>query len=422
MRPVTLAPVAAFAVACASQSATVTVTTRTHVELASGATPHQTITLAAAPGRLDALTIAAALDGHGRWEESVAYGRVWIPYEAIAGGFVPYFTHGEWVPARDGWYWQSGYAWGQIPFHYGRWVEIDQVWAWVPGSSFAPAWVEWRTGGSWVGWSPLAPEGADFAAPFVYCYGPRLAGSGLQARVVTGAAAVSLFAATSSLGGTAWPALPPVVALDVASLWGQPPPATALTATAIDLTSRPLAVPPPEAIEAIPSARVHVASRTAPNAASDGGRTVGVIRDGADGATLVLVGEQRRGAFGYSTVPARTELVAVRPPSSEPVVAARGQPAAVWDRSVATPPAAVDPSGGAAMVPGYVVWGRSRTVSAWTPFAQPPLLRTMGGGMSGTSALVPAPMPAAVPTGVTQMGGGPPSPVQNTSAGPLTLR
>lgn len=429
MRPSTLAPLVALSLACASQPAGFTVTTRTQVELAGGAASPPRAVLTLSPptlDRLDAATIAAALEGHGRWEESVAYGRVWVPFEALAGGFVPYLTRGEWVPARDGWYWQSGYAWGQIPFHYGRWAEVDGVWAWAPGTAFAPAWVEWRSGNAWVGWSPLAPLGADFAAPFAYCAGANLAGSGLQARAVTGPAAVSLYPVTSALGGSAWPPLPAVVAADVASLWAQPPALSPLAPVAVDLARRPPASAAPDGVDAIPCARTRATAHAAPVVPPDGGRSVGVIREGDGGATLVLAGALPRGTSGYSTVPARHEVAAPRLPRPS-TFAARAPSSPAWDRAVAAPPPAVDPSLVPANVPGYGAWGGPRTLAAWaSPAASPRPIRAMGGlGPSGFAAApaTPVAVPVAAPAGVISVGGGAPASVgQGAPAGPLTLR
>jgi hypothetical protein len=156
-------------------------------------------TLADSPPRIDADAITHALDGYGQWIESPAYGTVWIPEEARQEGFTPYLSNGEWVATVDGWYWQSGYAWGAIPFHHGRWAMVGALWAWVPGAAFAPAWVDWRYGNGWIAWSPLPPLGASFGAPHVYCAWSRLGGPGLYARTVQGPAARALYGYTAPL-------------------------------------------------------------------------------------------------------------------------------------------------------------------------------------------------------------------------------
>ena len=46
-----------------------------------------------------------------------------------------------------------------MAYHYGRWVlERRMGWFWMPGDEWAPAWVDWRHGGDYVGWAPLPPD------------------------------------------------------------------------------------------------------------------------------------------------------------------------------------------------------------------------------------------------------------------------
>jgi hypothetical protein len=54
---------------------------------------------------------------------------------------------------------ETDWAWGWAPFHYGRWFYSGEVhgWVWVPDTVWGPAWVEWRAGGGYVGWTPLPP-------------------------------------------------------------------------------------------------------------------------------------------------------------------------------------------------------------------------------------------------------------------------
>lgn len=188
---------------------------------------------AESPPRLDAEAIARALDGYGQWIESPAYGTVWVPEEARQEGFTPYLSNGEWTPTVDGWYWQSAYAWGAIPFHYGRWVMVGALWAWVPGAAFAPAWVDWRYGNGWIAWSPLPPLGASFGAPHVYCAWSRLGGPGLYARTVQGPAARALYGYTAPLrevygaGGVYYgpgPHVPTAITVTARAQWSAHPP------------------------------------------------------------------------------------------------------------------------------------------------------------------------------------------------------
>ena len=96
-----------------------------------------------------------ALTPYGSWVVSASYGRCWVPH---SHGFVPYSTGGHWIYSSYGWTWASAYSWGWAPFHYGRWA-FDPIygWMWVPGYEWGPAWVTWRSGGGYYGWTPLTP-------------------------------------------------------------------------------------------------------------------------------------------------------------------------------------------------------------------------------------------------------------------------
>jgi hypothetical protein len=94
-------------------------------------------------------------------------GPVWRPADAITGispDWRPYYDNGQWVHTDNGLFWQSDYTWGDIPFHYGRWIRNPIYgWVWVPDYTWGPAWVFWRHAeeeGA-MGWAPL-PVGAVF--------------------------------------------------------------------------------------------------------------------------------------------------------------------------------------------------------------------------------------------------------------------
>jgi hypothetical protein len=112
-----------------------------------------------------------ALAPYGAWIDAPPLGRVWAPSAAIVGpAFCPYATNGNWVLTDFGWTWESGWAWGWAPFHYGRWAMLeDRGWVWVPGTIWGPAWVAWRAGRKYVGWAPLPPRGMHLGRPI----GPR---------------------------------------------------------------------------------------------------------------------------------------------------------------------------------------------------------------------------------------------------------
>jgi hypothetical protein len=100
------------------------------------------------------------LTPYGDWTD-VDGTRVWRPSVSVVGDdFQPYATNGQWVSSDYGWYFQSDYPWGWAPFHYGRWaLDPNYGWIWIPGTVWAPAWVDWRSGGGYIGWAPLPPIG-----------------------------------------------------------------------------------------------------------------------------------------------------------------------------------------------------------------------------------------------------------------------
>jgi hypothetical protein len=102
--------------------------------------------------------IDATLDSNGSWSDDPDYGRVWRPDPTQVGmDFTPYESGGGWVDSDDGWAFDSGYAWGWLPFHYGRWGWIGGAWGWCPDHHWRNAWVDWRHGGGVVGWRPQSP-------------------------------------------------------------------------------------------------------------------------------------------------------------------------------------------------------------------------------------------------------------------------
>lgn len=99
------------------------------------------------------------LSPYGQWVYYQPYGYVWLPNAGPT--FAPYCSSGHWVWTEYGWTWVSDYAWGWIPFHYGRWDYISCYgWIWVPGTVWGPAWVVWSSSPEYYGWAPLWP-GAD---------------------------------------------------------------------------------------------------------------------------------------------------------------------------------------------------------------------------------------------------------------------
>jgi len=102
----------------------------------------------------------------------------WHPDQAIAANpdWRPYYDMGQWVQTDNGLFWQSDYTWGDIPFHYGRWVlDPYRGWLWAPDYTWGPAWVFWRhaEGDGAIGWAPL-PVGAVFVGDAFFFNGVRV--------------------------------------------------------------------------------------------------------------------------------------------------------------------------------------------------------------------------------------------------------
>jgi hypothetical protein len=108
---------------------------------------------------VDDATIDATLDGYGSWVDDDDYGRIWVPSATVVGAdFTPYESDGSWDYSDSGWMFDTDYSWGWLPFHYGRWGWFDGYWGWVPGYQWGASWCDWRYGGGYVGWRPMAPE------------------------------------------------------------------------------------------------------------------------------------------------------------------------------------------------------------------------------------------------------------------------
>ena len=115
-------------------------------------------------GDVDVTTFDETLNPYGQWVDTGSGpndGRAWRPDPDVVGeDFQPYATGGHWVYSDWGWTWESDYPWGWAPFHYGRWALTPSWgWVWYPGTVWAPAWVDWRFGGGYIGWAPLPPVG-----------------------------------------------------------------------------------------------------------------------------------------------------------------------------------------------------------------------------------------------------------------------
>src|SRR5579871_5612318 len=96
-----------------------------------------------------AADFVAPLTPEGTWVTVGSYGHCWHP--RVAADWRPY-CEGQWVWTDCGWFWQSDEPWGWACYHYGSWVDDPaEGWVWIPGTEWAPAWVEWRSGGGYIG-------------------------------------------------------------------------------------------------------------------------------------------------------------------------------------------------------------------------------------------------------------------------------
>ena len=116
------------------------------------------------------------LQPYGTWMQVADYGWCWQPTVVVGSpAWRPYADRGRWLYTDCGWYWQSDYAWGWAPFHYGRWVlHARSGWLWVPDTTWGPAWVVWRSSSSHCGWAPLPPSAVFVAGGGFHVGGVRV--------------------------------------------------------------------------------------------------------------------------------------------------------------------------------------------------------------------------------------------------------
>lgn len=163
-------------------------------------------------------TFRPVLEPYGTWIDDAEWGLVWVPSAVIVGpGFQPYVTAGHWAYTDEGYYWVSDFEWGWATFHYGRWVSTARGWVWIPGARYAPAWVEWRYGGGYIGWGPMPPQWRwhhhhavwyePAPAPFVFVHSNHFFHPTPAFAIVRAPEAPHAFAAT-----TRWVSAPPAYA------------------------------------------------------------------------------------------------------------------------------------------------------------------------------------------------------------------
>jgi hypothetical protein len=94
---------------------------------------------------------------YGEWLWDDLYGYVWRPFlnqSMYPWGWAPY-VYGSWSNVGGQLFWVPGEPWGWIPYHLGIWQWDKKLgWVWLPGSLFAPAWVDWEFFFGYCGWRP----------------------------------------------------------------------------------------------------------------------------------------------------------------------------------------------------------------------------------------------------------------------------
>jgi hypothetical protein len=117
----------------------------------------------ASAGTEDVAMFYDELSQHGQWVQYENYGPVWTPGQ-VGESWRPY-SDGRWVPTRDGYVFETREPWGWATYHYGNWMPTESYgWVWVPGRTWYPSTVAWRTSpegtpaeAAYVGWAPIPP-------------------------------------------------------------------------------------------------------------------------------------------------------------------------------------------------------------------------------------------------------------------------
>ena len=108
-----------------------------------------------------------ALTPYGAWVNYRQYGPVWYPTTGATANWRPY-VDGRWLPTAEGWTFETSEPWGWATYHFGNWMPTTEYgWVWVPGSTWYPSTVAWRTSDEYIGWAPIPPP--NFAPESVYC-------------------------------------------------------------------------------------------------------------------------------------------------------------------------------------------------------------------------------------------------------------
>jgi hypothetical protein len=111
----------------------------------------------------DAAIFYEELNQYGEWVEDETHGPMWYPTK-VQENWRPY-VDGRWTPADEGYVFETQEPWGWATYHYGNWMPTEEYgWVWVPGRTWYPNTVSWRTSSesespdeSYVGWAPIPP-------------------------------------------------------------------------------------------------------------------------------------------------------------------------------------------------------------------------------------------------------------------------
>ena len=94
---------------------------------------------------------------YGEWLWDDFYGYIWRPYidnGRYPWGWSPYY-YGFWSNSGGQMFWVPQEPWGWVPYHLGIWQwDKKRGWFWMPGSLFAPAWVDWDFYYGYASWRP----------------------------------------------------------------------------------------------------------------------------------------------------------------------------------------------------------------------------------------------------------------------------
>lgn len=97
---------------------------------------------------------------YGEWIWNGFLGYVWRPFANNyypSGNWRPYF-YGQWRNIEGQLFWVPQESWGWVPYHLGLWIWDTKLgWVWIPGSAFAPAWVDWHFFFGYYGWRAWSP-------------------------------------------------------------------------------------------------------------------------------------------------------------------------------------------------------------------------------------------------------------------------